>query len=93
MKFKVHTSQMHKTYIAACYSVECINDQSEPDLDSGVNVLSVAVVSNKTVQERNIAIACNLKLLEVVQHQLKQINTVYLWSDGYSSQFRSQYTF
>ena len=65
-------------YTAACYSKECINDQSETDLDSGLHVLSVAIVSNERVHERNIGIACNLKLLQVVQHQLKHIKTVLL---------------
>ena len=41
-------------YMAECYSKECINGQSEADLDSGLNVLSVAIVSNETVQQRNI---------------------------------------
>ena len=78
-------------YTAACYSEECVNDQSETDLNSGLS-LSVAIVWNETVHERNIAIAY-LKLLEVVQQQLKHIKTVYFWSDGCSSQFCSQYTF
>ena len=63
-------------YTEACYSKECINDQSETDLDSGLHVLSVAIVSNERVHERNIGIACNLKLLQVVQRQLKHIKTV-----------------
>ena len=41
-------------YTAECYSKEYINDQTEADLDSGLNVLSVAIVSNETVQQRNI---------------------------------------
>ena len=69
-------------YTALCYSKECINDQSETDLDSGLNVLYVAIVSSETVHKRNVAIACNRKLLEVVQHQLKHIETVYFWSDA-----------
>ena len=81
------------TYTAACHSKEFINDQSETDLDSGLNFLSVGIISNETVPKRNTAIACNLKLLEVVQHQLKHIKTKHFWSDGCSSQFRSQYTF
>ena len=52
-------------YTAACYSEECVNDQSETDLNSGLS-LSVAIVWNETAHERNIAIAY-LKLLEVVQ--------------------------
>ena len=74
-------------YTAACYSKEFINDQSETDLDSGLNVL------NETAYKRNIAIACNLKLLKVVQPQLKHIKTVHFWSNGCSTQFRSQYAF
>ena len=62
--------------MAACYFKKCINDQSQTDLDSEL-VLSVTIVSNEKIHERNIAIACNLKVLEVVQHQLKHINTVY----------------
>ena len=65
-------------YTEACYSKECINDQSETDLDSGLHVLPVAIVSNERVHERNIGIACNLKLLQVVQHQVKHIKTVLL---------------
>ena len=85
LKFEVHTLGMKP--FAACYFKEYINDQSETDIDSGLNVVSVAVVLVV------IAIACNLKLLEVVQHQLKQ-NTLTLCTFGVmGSQFCSQYTF
>ena len=30
---------------------KCINDQSEIDLDSGLNVLSVSIVLNETVHK------------------------------------------
>ena len=36
------------------------------DKDAGLKVLSVVIVSNETIHERNIALSSNMKLLEIV---------------------------
>ena len=45
------------------------------------------------LHERNIAFACNNKVIETVKEFMPSLERVYIWSDGCASQFRSQYVF
>ena len=63
MKYKVHTLiKILTLYTAAyCYRSHDI-DGAYVDKDAGLKVLSVAIVSNKTIHERNTAFSYNIKL-------------------------------
>ena len=82
-------------FTAACY-VKRSNDHSlnsNIDQDIGLEVFPVAIVSNQTLHERNIAFSCNNMLLEFVKSFLPGVKKVHFWSDGCCNQFRSQYVF
>ena len=74
-------------FTCACYHVPCEADNNK----IGLNTIPIAIISNKTIHERIIAFHCNQKLLEIVHNYVPY--EVYFWSDGCSSQFRSQYVF
>ena len=76
-------------YTAACYFKSHFpNAKYDPDFN--VYVLSTVIVSN---HERNITYSGNNKLIEHVRENLPTIDTVFFWSYGCSSQFRSRYVF
>ena len=54
-------------YTAAFYYRSYDTDGACVDKDAGLKVLSVVIVSNETIHERNIAFLCNMKLLEIVR--------------------------
>ena len=77
----------------AYFGQETFTLYTAADKDSGLKVFSLAVVSNKTVHECSIAFTCNVILLNIVRKHIPNLHTVFLWSDGCSSQFQSKYTF
>ena len=68
-------------------------DIGKLDNDSGLRVLLVVIVSNQILYERNIAFACNNKVIETVKEFMPSLERVYIWSDGCASQFQSRYVF
>ena len=79
-------------YPAAChFKEEWPGAKRQPDCD--LYMLPVVMVSNETQYERNIAYSCNIKLLNFILEQLPNINRIFFWSDGFTSQFRSRYVF
>ena len=81
-------------FTAACY-VKGHTDKalkSTTDKDTGLVVLSVVIISNQTIHERNIAFSCNGMLIDFIRDILPGLlKKVHFWSDGCCSQFRSQY--
>ena len=80
-------------FTAACYFKSNTEQGIETDKDSRLYVLPLVVVSNQTIHERNIAFACNNKVIKIMQRYMPSLKRVYIWSDGCSSQFRSQFVF
>ena len=76
-------------FTAACYYKPLSATDCEVDIDSGLAIHSVVVVSN----ERNIAFTCNNKLIEIMRNLIPGLKTVYIWSDGCATQFRSKFVF
>ena len=79
MKYKVHTLVETLTlYTAAyCYRSHDI-DGAYVDKDAGLKMLSVAIVSNKTIHERNTAFSYNIKLSEIVRLYTKPKESLFL---------------
>ena len=94
MKYKVHTLVETLTlYTAAyCYRSHDI-DGAYVDKDAGLKMLSVAIVSNKTIHEQNTAFSYNIKLSEIVRQCIPSLKKAYFWSYGCTTQFRSRFTF
>ena len=69
------------------------NFKSNIDKDTGLTVIPVVIVSNQTVHERNIAFSCNVLLIKFNKNHFPSVEKVHFWSDGFSSQCRSQYVF
>ena len=86
----------HETFTVftcVCYH-RSFDTEVMDDEESGLKLISIAIISNEVTHERNIACHCNQKVIQMVQNKLNQvINMVYIWSDGCASQFRSQYVF
>ena len=82
-------------FTAACYSKGETTSEAVAtiDKDTDLQVLPVVIVSNKTTHEINIAFTCNQMLLEFMIGLFPGVKKVHFWSDGCSSQFRSQYIF
>ena len=62
-------------------------------IKTGLTVIPVVIVSNQTVHERNIALSCNVLLIDFIKNHFPSFEKVHFWTDGCSSQFRSQYIF
>ena len=45
------------------------------------------------MHERNIALSCNVLLIDFIKNHFPSFENVHFWTDGCSSQFRSQYVF
>ena len=73
-------------YTAGCYYRSHNIDGACVNKDAGLKVLSVVIVSNETIHERNIAFSCNMKLLEIVRQHIPSLKKAYIWSDGYTAQ-------
>ena len=69
-------------YKAACYYRSHDIDGRCIDRDAGLKVLSVVIISDETIYERNIAFSCNMKLLEIVRQHILSLKKGYFWSDG-----------
>ena len=55
-------------YTAACYyKADIIIENSKDDKEPGLKVLSLVIVSNDTVNERNVAFTRNVKLVNIVR--------------------------
>ena len=54
-------------HTAACYYRSHEIDGACVDKDAGLKVISVVIVSNEIIHERNIEFSCNMKLLEIVR--------------------------
>ena len=67
------------------------NFEPNIDKDTGLTVIPVVIVSNQAVHERNIAFSCNVLLTDFIKNHFPSVEKVHIWSDGCSSQFRSQY--
>ena len=80
-------------YTAACYFRSHDTDETCVDKDAGLKVLSNVIISNETIHERNIALSCTTKLLEIVRQHLPSLKKAYFWSDGCTAQFHSRFTF
>ena len=83
-------------FTAACYvqgSNTDYNFKSNIDKDTGLSVIPVVIVSNQTVHERNITFSCNVLLIDFIKNHFPNVEKVHFWSDGCSSQFRSQSVF
>ena len=80
-------------YTAACYYRSQDIDGACVNKDAGLKVLSVVIVSNETINERNIAFSCNMKVLEIVRQHILSLKKAYFWSDGCTAQFHSRFTF
>ena len=64
-------------YTAACYYRSHDIDGACIDKDAGLKVLSVVIVSNETIHERNIAFSCNMKLSEIVRQHIPSLKKAY----------------
>ena len=67
----------HSLRTAACYYRSYDIDGTCIDKDAGLKVLSVVIVSNETIHERNTAFSCNMKLLEVVRQHIPSLKKAY----------------
>ena len=80
-------------FTCVCYHCSFDNEVID-DEESGLKLIATAIISNEVTHEQNISHHCNQKVIQMAQDKLNQvINTVYIWSDGCASQFRSQYVF
>ena len=60
-------------FTCACYHVPCKEDNNKIRLET----IPIAIISNETVHERNIAFHCNQKLLQIVSNNVPyEIDTV-----------------
>ena len=64
-------------YTAACYYRSHDIDGACSDKDAGLKVLSVVIVSNETIHERNIAFLRNMKLSEIVRQHTPSLKKAY----------------
>ena len=64
-------------YTAACYYRSHDIDGACIDKDAGLKVLSVVILSNETIHERNIAFSCNMKLSEIVRQHIPSLKKAY----------------
>ena len=64
-------------YTAACYYRSHDIDGACIDKDAGLKVLSVVIVSNETIHERNIAFLRNMKLSEIVRQHTPSLKKAY----------------
>ena len=53
----------------------------------------MAIISNETIHNRNVAFTNNNKLICIVREMALTIDTFHFWSDGCTGQFRSCYAF
>ena len=90
--FKLHVYNIFwQYYVKGCNTD--FNFKSNIDKDTGLTVIPVVIVSNQTVHERNTAFSCNVLLIDFIKNHFPSVEKVHFWSDGCSSQFRSQYVF
>ena len=86
----------HEKFTAACYFHRAANIESfssNIDHDSCVVIVPVAVVSNETSYNRNLAFTNNNKLISFAQEINPAVDTFHFWSDRCARQFRSKYVF
>ena len=53
----------------------------------------MAIISNETSHDRNVAFTNNNKLIRIVREMAPTTDTFHFWSDGCAGQFRSCYVF
>ena len=83
-------------FTAACYFHKAANIESfssNIDHDSCLVIVPIAVVSNETSHNRNVAFTNNNKLIPFVQEINPTVDTFHFWSDRCARQFRSKYVF
>lgn len=83
-------------FTAACYmhnEITVENFSKEIDEETNLTVVPIAIVSNETSHDRNVAFTNNNKLIKIVKEINPNISTFHFWSDGCAGQFRSRYVF
>ena len=77
-------------FTAACYFHKSISiENSVIDEESNLVKFPVAIISNETKHDRNVAFSNNSKLIKMVKDMAPNISTFHFWSDGCAGQFRS----
>ena len=79
-------------YTAACYFHKSLGIDGKSD-PNDLTVISMAIISNETSHDRNVAFTNNNKLIRIVREMAPTIDTFHFWSDGCAGQFRSRYVF
>ena len=64
-------------YTAACYYRSHDIDGACVDKDAGLKVLSVVIVSNEIIHERNIAFSCNMKLFKIARQHIPSLKKAF----------------
>ena len=81
-------------FTAACYFHESLSvENGKLDEKSNLVKLPVAIISNETSHDRNVAFTNNNQLIRMVKDLAPSISTFHFWSDGCAGQFRSQFVF
>ena len=78
MKFKL-PSLVKRHSLQSCfyYKPDVIIENSKDDKEPGLKVLSSVIVSNDTVNERNIAFTFNVKLVNIVRKYISNLHTAF----------------
>ena len=79
-------------YTAACYFHKSLGIDGKSD-PNDLTVIPMAIISNETSHDRNVAFTNNNKLIFIVREMALTIDTFRFWSDGCAGQFRSPYVF
>ena len=79
-------------YTAACYFHKSLGIDGKSDSNE-LTMLPMAIISNETSHDRNVAFTNNNKLICIVREMALTIDTFRFWSDGCAGQFRSPYVF
>ena len=96
IKYKAHILGMRISPCSACYFHRDANIESfssNIDDDSCLVTVPVAVVSNETSHDHNVAFTNNNKLIFFVQDINPAVDAIHFWSGGCAGQFTSKYVF
>ena len=82
-------------FTAACYIHKevKITGKVKFDNESSLQVIPIAIISNETNHDRDVAFTNNQKLISIVQELSPEICNFHFWSDGCAAQFRSRFVF
>ena len=68
-------------YTAACYFHKSLDIDGKSD-PNDLTVIPMAIISNETSHDRNVAFTNNNKLICIVREMAPTIDTFHFWSDG-----------